>query len=84
MICRTMGRTIMFNQVEFPTINRHPRPDPASMFVRYPRHRPRSAPPASIRAMGRNPRKRNKVDHCDGHKFRQETAQIESINSINP
>jgi hypothetical protein len=29
----------MFNQVGFPTINRHPHPDPAPMFVRYPRHR---------------------------------------------
>jgi hypothetical protein len=55
IICRTTDRTIMFSQVRFPIINRHRRPDPVPMFVRYPRHRPQSVPPASIRAMGRNP-----------------------------
>jgi hypothetical protein len=94
MICRMIGQTIMFSQVGFPTINRHPRPDPVPMFVRYPRHRLRSATPASIWAMGfhlrHRPRsalglsgKQNTVDRCDDDKFRRETAQIERINSIN-
>jgi hypothetical protein len=52
MICRTIGRTIMLNQVGFPTINRHPRPDPVPMFLRYPRHRLRSVPSAAISATG--------------------------------
>jgi hypothetical protein len=42
----------MFSQVGFPTISRHPRHDPVPMFVRYPRHRPRSVPSAAICATG--------------------------------
>jgi hypothetical protein len=40
IICPTIGRTILFSQVELPTINHHPCPGPVPMFVRYPRHRP--------------------------------------------
>jgi hypothetical protein len=39
MIDRTIGRTIMFSQVGFPTINRHQRHYPIPMVVRYPGHR---------------------------------------------
>jgi hypothetical protein len=48
MISRTIGRTVMFSQTGFPTINRHPRPDPVPMFVRFPRHRLRSVPSVAI------------------------------------
>jgi hypothetical protein len=41
----------MFSQVGFPTINPHLRRDPVPMFVRYPRHRLRSVPPALFWAM---------------------------------
>jgi hypothetical protein len=54
MIYRTIGRTIILSQVGFPTINRRPRPDPVPMFVRYPRHRPRSGSSGFIRPMGRD------------------------------
>jgi hypothetical protein len=47
MICQTTGRTIMFNQVGFPIINRHPRPDPVPMFVCYPREPLQSVPSAA-------------------------------------
>jgi hypothetical protein len=43
---------IMFSQVGFPTINRHPRPDPVPMFVRCPRHRPQSGLWGFIHATG--------------------------------
>jgi hypothetical protein len=56
MICRTIGRTIMFSQMGFPTINHHPRPGPVPMFVRYQRHRPRSGPWGFVRATGRDSR----------------------------
>jgi hypothetical protein len=55
MIYRTIGRTIVFTQVRFPAINSHPRPDPVSVFVRYPRHRLRSVPMAAVCATGRDP-----------------------------
>jgi hypothetical protein len=48
----------MFSQMGFPTINRHPRPDPIPMFVRYPRHRLRSVPSAAIWAMELHPHHR--------------------------
>jgi hypothetical protein len=54
MIYQTTGRTIMFSQVGFPTINCHPRPDHVPMFVCYPRHRPRSARWAAICAISRD------------------------------
>jgi hypothetical protein len=52
MICRTIGRMIMFSQVGFPTSNRHSRHDTAPMFVRYPRRRVRSVSSAAICATG--------------------------------
>jgi hypothetical protein len=55
MIYRTIGRTIMFSQVGFPTINRHLRPDPVPMFARCPRPRLQSIPLATICATGRDP-----------------------------
>jgi hypothetical protein len=76
MIYRMIGRTIMFSQVGFPTINCHPRPDPVPMFICYPRpvcdlsHRPRSVPPASVCAMGFHPR------------HRQQFAQLVAIRAI--
>jgi hypothetical protein len=42
----------MFSQVGFPTISRHPRPDPVLIFVRYPRHQLRSVPSAANCATG--------------------------------
>jgi hypothetical protein len=47
MICQTIGRTIMFSQVGFHTVNRHHRPYPFPMF------RPLSAPPAAICSISR-------------------------------
>jgi hypothetical protein len=44
----------MFSLVEFPTINRHPRKDSVSMFIRYPRHRLRSVPSTAICTTGLN------------------------------
>jgi hypothetical protein len=52
MICGTIARTIMLSQVGFPTINRHQRPYPVPMFVRYPRHRRQSVPSPTICATG--------------------------------
>jgi hypothetical protein len=48
MICRTIGRTIMFSQMGFPNINRYPRPGSVPGFVRYQRHRLRFVPSATI------------------------------------
>jgi hypothetical protein len=55
MICWTIGRTIMFSQLGFPTINRHQCPYPVPIFVRSLRHRRRSAPCGFILATGRDP-----------------------------
>jgi hypothetical protein len=60
----------------------------------HPSHRPRFALWAQIRAISWHPphrprparglsRRRNKVNRCHDDKFRRETAQIETINSIN-
>jgi hypothetical protein len=36
LICRTIGRAILFSQVELPAVNRHTRPGSVPMFVSYP------------------------------------------------